>query len=267
MSARCHECGRKTGPDWFLVCLRPPKSGREENVEEWLCGRPRCYAAYNEEADVVKGEVLETVGGIEVRRKVRDTGKLQPGQYVRNGRSVVLVESVNDAGARVRGVSGRGTGTVTTWSASAAGHTFLTKEEVEVEARRAAEERAASQDEAACENCWPTFQPGEDVQDKDRMGRDPHCTDHVAPEVAVDAARATVGSRKRGASETPEDVARVLALRASGMKFGDIEKAMGWPDRHGNRPWKICKSAPVGGPDGSKKSEPVMAKKVRRKRA
>jgi len=282
LSASCHECGRRTGPDWFQVCLRP--AGRGENVGEWLCGRPRCYASYNEEVDVApKGKVLEVIGGVEIREKVQDSSKLRPGQYVRNGRGVVLVESVNAAGARVRGVAGRGVGTVTTWSASSAGHAFLTKEEVEAEVRRAAEERALSQDEAACENCWPGFVAGEDVEDKDRMGRDPKCPDHVVPEAAVTAAvQAAVRRRKRGSSERPEDVARVLELRAGGMKFGDIEKAMGWPDQHGSRPWKICKAAegpkkdPRGAeptstasnPDGSKrkKSEPVvMAKKVRRK--
>lgn len=237
---RCHECGRRAGPGWFLVCLRPPKGREQENTEEWLCGRPRCYTSYNEEVDVVpKGKVLEVIDGIEVRVKVKDQGRLQVGQYVRNGRSIVLVESVNDTGARVRGVAGRGAGTVTTWSASSAGHTFLTKEEVEDEVRRAAEERALSQDEAACENCWPEFVPSEDVQDKDRMGRDPKCPKHIVAQEAV----AKVISRRQHQTEKPEDIKRVLELRATGMAYHKIEKEMGWPDTKGGRPYKIVKAS------------------------
>lgn len=42
---------------------------------------------------------------------------------------------------------------------------------------------------------------------------------------------------------TPEETAKVLELRAQKMTYQQIEAAMGWPDGHGNRPWRIVQDA------------------------
>lgn len=49
--------------------------------------------------------------------------------------------------------------------------------------------------------------------------------------------------KARKAPPTDEEVARVLELRAAGLGYAAIEKEMGWPDTHGNRPWKIVRDA------------------------
>lgn len=38
------------------------------------------------------------------------------------------------------------------------------------------------------------------------------------------------------------DLAKVLALREQGLGWAAIEKALGWPDTHGNRPWRMAKA-------------------------
>jgi len=229
---RCHECGRKKGPAWFLVCLRPERRGGE-HVEEWLCGRPKCEASYNEEEDVVK--VIEVVNGIEIREKSHDISKLQVSQLVRGqGKSIWQVERVTAAGAYVRGVSGKGVGTTSCWSASSAGHRFVTAEELQAEILAVATEKAQAEDEEVCPNCWPGETDG-----REELGRDPSCSDHKV-EAAVVAER-LAKKRKRREEETPEDVKRVLELRATGMAYHKIEKEMGWPDTKGGRPYKIVK--------------------------
>lgn len=40
---------------------------------------------------------------------------------------------------------------------------------------------------------------------------------------------------------TEAEIQAVLKLRAAGMGYAEIEKEMGWPDGHGNRPWRIVK--------------------------
>ncbi len=65
------------------------------------------------------------------------------------------------------------------------------------------------------------------------------------PEGAAKKLKDTPAGEPRAAKWTPtdEEIAEVKRLRNLGLAFIPIEKAMGWPDGHGNRPFRICKGA------------------------
>lgn len=44
----------------------------------------------------------------------------------------------------------------------------------------------------------------------------------------------------RAGSVTEEERKQVLEMRAAGMGYEAIEKAMNWKPQHGNKPWRIC---------------------------
>lgn len=252
MSApKCKSCGKKVGEGGWLVCLRP------NDGADWLCGKQACEDKYND-GGAPRGKrqrVLEVTNGVPIVAKGKP--QTREGELIEMDGAVWRVERSREAGMDVRAVFGRGVGRTATWSSSAAGLKRVTEEELEARKRAAAERKVDDKDEYACENCWPKFAPGEDITDKDQMGRDPHCKDHILPEEEVKKA---LEPRKKRAQESEADVARVLALRAKGMKYSDIESEMGWPDQHGNRAWKIVKASgsDPAGKTRSKKSEPEV---------
>lgn len=51
----------------------------------------------------------------------------------------------------------------------------------------------------------------------------------------------------RKSRNTPADIKAVMELRLAGATYMQIEEAMGWPDQHGNRPYRICKDLGIAG--------------------
>lgn len=234
IAPKCVMCKRsKMTPEAFLVCLRPDPKAEDGTKEEWLCGRKKCYTAYNEEDDV---KVLEVVDGIKIVKKELPAGQLRTGELLRGeGRTIWEVIDVRPGGADVKCIFGQ-VGRTAVWASSSAGARRVSREEFEQQRQTDAETRAKANDETPCDNCWPRMS---EESNKADYGRDPKCPDHQVTEAVVKLAVAKT-TRKR-VEDSPADVARVLALRAEGKKYSEIESAMGWPDRHGNRAWKIVK--------------------------
>jgi hypothetical protein len=190
--------------------------------------------------------LIEVAEGVPVLRKAPprpDPSVLHPGQYSRlpDG-SVWEVEHVTSSSAEVRCVAPgklfRSRGERSTWSRSSVGHRLVSEDDANASARSAAEAKALDRDETRCPSCWPG-EPGE-VDGQDR-GRDPRCPSHAVTEEAVE--RAARGATRRRKEERPEDVTKVLALRAEGLAYHAISAAMGWTDDvRGSRAYRIVKS-------------------------
>lgn len=213
-----------------------------------------------------RARLIEVVGGVPICRRTApaprrpEPGRLQVGQLVHHDDgSVWRVEKVGPGAADLRCVlSGRDgkTGDTTAASPSSAGYRLTSESEVELrraaEAESRASARARAADEHRCPNCWPG-EPERDLCDNvvrpgdpdykecwAARGRDPKCPDHqVDPEELARAQRGAVRARR---VETPEDVAKVLALREQGLTYDKIEAEMGWPVR-GGRAYRIVKQS------------------------
>jgi hypothetical protein len=167
-----------------------------------------------------------------------DPNKLHPGDLVDANGAIWECLAVTSCAATMKGVYGKGKGAVQHWAPSAIVKK-MTAEEAEARKMKAAKETALEEDEFLCPNCYP-----EDREGRGENDRDINCPDHQPRPETVKKARE--GKRKRRQPETPEDIKKVLALRGTGenlMPYQKIEKAMGWPDSHGNRAWKIVKAA------------------------
>lgn len=255
----CRACGAEVGKGGEFLSYRA-QGGMV--VEDWLCGRKGCSDAYDDDRVLARAEVLEVTGGVPVVRKVRAAGTVRPGELLSLGEGVWRVERVNAGSVDVRCVLGPARGQTSSWCATVLGLRRVSQAEVDEALRDQAETRVRTEDEHRCPNCWSRC-PGTDRahQDPDNSGlcvlcgavtdgdygdedpgRDQRCPDHVVPEAEV--RRAVTGKRKR--EEDPAAVARVLELRAKGMKYHEIEKEMGWPDTKGGRPWRIVKAHEKG---------------------
>lgn len=199
-------------------------------------------------------------GGVPLLRKSKGAprtahlGLLEAGRLVRReDGSVWRVERVRPTAADVRCVRGRKVGDLEAVSPSAAGCRYTTEEDLEAERAAAVLSRALAHDETRCSNCWPRDPEVRDLCDNvvkktdgdyqelwALRGRDPNCADHRPSAASLE--RAERGAQKRKREEKPEDVARVLELRAAGLPFHKIEEQMGWPGR-GGRSYKIVKAA------------------------
>lgn len=165
---------------------------------------------------------------------------LMPGEYFAGDPQGPLTEAwkvdyVTAAAATVECVFGRGKGRRIQVATSRVGHRFLTQEEVDQAEEIWATETATLEDEHCCPNCWP----GEKGQAA--WGRDPQCPDHQPSAEAIRQTRH--GKRRARVEEKPEDIEKVLALRAEGMTYAKIAKEMGWDDAKGMRPYRIVKKA------------------------
>jgi len=156
---------------------------------------------------------------------------LKPGELTRfEDGSVWKVEHVTRGSADVRCVIGGGAnraGRSLTISRSSVGHTLVTDQDVET--AKAVSTVLKSQ----CDPCWAKHGP------EDPCPTDCWCHD----------AKYKPREVRRGGPD-PADVVAVLELRAGGMGYAAIEKAMGWKDSHGSRAWKIVKDAERSAKEG-----------------
>jgi len=165
----------------------------------------------------------------------RDPKLVWPGDLVRGeDGSVHECLSRTECALTMKGVYGKGKNLISHWAPSAVANK-ITAEELEETRAGAAKLAAAIEDENRCPNCWP----GDDDNDPAR-GRDTSCPEHIPTKESV--RRAREGKRRAKFVPTDQEVARVLELRATGMGYQKIEAALGWPDSHGNKAWKIVKA-------------------------
>lgn len=233
MGPRCEVCKKPVGRGGELLWNRPDGSS------VWLCGRQACADKFNDEpTTTARAEVLEVTGGVPIVKKVR-RAKWAAGQLWEESGSVWRVEHVRVAGIDVRAVAGREAGKESTWSVATAGLKPVTPEDLEQRKAKTAAARVVELDEHTCPNCWPGAE--ETGEERERLGRDPSCPAHQVADVEKAAKAQAAGCCKPRREESPEDVAKVLELRKAGKSYAAIEKAMGWPDQHGARAFKIVK--------------------------
>jgi len=193
-------------------------------------------------SDDQAARLLEVADGVPILKKSPpappDPSVLHTGQLVRGaGGTAWEVVGEHAGSVDVKCVRGPRTGTTEVWSTSAAGHKFMTREQLDSEKLTSAKTRAGDGDETRCPNCWG----GDGIVDGVDRGREPGCKNHQVAAAAVERALHGVVSRKRKVDD-PADVAKVLELRATGLGYAAIEKALGWPDTKGGRPWRIVKA-------------------------
>jgi hypothetical protein len=194
--------------------------------------------------------IAADLDAVPVRIKKPDPQTLHENQLtLEEDGSIWRVIRSSISGAEVRCEFGKRKGDHYTISSSAAGHGF-TAEDVLVQ--RIAESqvfRDTSRDENRCANCWP----GESavIEGVDRA-RDPGCPEHIVAERTERDARISRLVRREKITEKPEDIARVLQLRAEGKTYIQIGEEMSWAD---SRCYRIVKAAGLRGCDKREKKD------------
>lgn len=199
----CHFCRRLIGAGGSLA---------DNGI--WVCDRETCQSI----APTDRRPVLEMADGIPIVKKTVRRARYEVDDLLEAEDGVWRVVRIGPGGMDVRCVSGRRTGTATTWSTSPLGLRHVSEDEVEKRRIDAIVEKVTDADDTLCPNCHPG------LEDRDELGRDYSCPNHVPPASAIE--NAIAGKRKLPAFIKPRKEGEVVDKQADNEKWKQIKKTL-----------------------------------------